>query len=316
MVDEKSLFEERGPWSHKGDFGKVLVIGGSEKYHGSPIFAGMAAYRVGADLVTIVAPQRAADAAAHFAPDLITVPLNGPFLTLAHVPQVILEIKEADAVVIGGGLGRRKETFKAIEQLLRKITQPIVVDADALRALGSRVRGTQGKYEIIKKMFGSSQVILTPHFGELMDLLDRKDRADFKNLELRKKFTQELAQKLACVVLFKGQVDVIADPEKIKTNQTGSPYMTVGGTGDLLAGVCGALLARMAAQGEVDAFEAACRAAWLNGRAGELAAAVYGESLLASDILNFYHLALSSYPHKRTKSQNGGETWTTQGRRK
>jgi hydroxyethylthiazole kinase-like uncharacterized protein yjeF len=284
----KTIFPPRDPWSHKGDFGKVVVIGGSKKYHGSPIFAAMAAYRVGADLVTIIAPERAAHAAACYAPDLITIALEGDFITSAHLPIILSEVEEADAVVIGGGMGREKATFEAVDKLLDEVTNPLVLDADALRALAAKLWAGPGEDKVIREQFVSKKVILTPHAGELSALLNRKDQdpacADrFPNLEERKKVTQNLATKLGCVVLFKGYVDVIADSKQVETNETGSPHMTVGGTGDLLAGVCGAFLAR-----GLEPFEAALKAAWINGKAGELAAADSGESLIASDILNFY----------------------------
>lgn len=282
----KILFSQRPLWSHKGDFGKVLVIGGSEKYHGSPIFAAMAAYRVGADLVTIVAPKRAANAAACYSPDLITVALEGGFITPAHLSVILSEVEEADAVVIGGGMGREKTTFEAVDKLLDEVAKPLVLDADGLRALAAKLWASPGEGEAIREQFVSKKVILTPHGGELSALLNRKDR-DFPDLEERKKAAQDLATKLNCVVLFKGYVDVIANSERVETNETGSPYMTVGGTGDLLVGICGAFLAR-----GLEPFDAALKAAWLNGRAGELAVDGFGESLIASDILSFYHLAI------------------------
>jgi NAD(P)H-hydrate epimerase len=248
--------------------------------------AALAAYRAGVDLVTLAAPARAADAAAHSSPDLITIALEGDFLTRGHIPRIILELKTADAVVIGGGLGERKETFKAVAQLLGKIEQPLLLDAAALRTLGWRVRSTKGKYELIRKLIVSEKVVLTPHGDELRELLDRKSPPS-SGLEERKKLARELAAKLGVVVLLKGHQDVIADPDRVAVNETGSPYMTVGGTGDLLAGICGALLA----QG-LEPFAAARQSAWLNGKAGELAAAEFGESLMASDILNYYHQAL------------------------
>jgi hydroxyethylthiazole kinase-like uncharacterized protein yjeF len=282
------VFSQRPPWSHKGDFGKVLVIGGSAKYHGSPIFAAMAAYRTGADLITIVAPQSAANAAACYAPDLITVALEGDFITPTHLPLILSEVEEADAVVMGGGMGREKATFEAVNKLLNKVTKPLVLDADGLRALAVKPGASPGEGRAIREQLVSKKVILTPHAGELSALLNRQDRdsafADrLPNLEERKRVAQDLAVKLNCVVLFKGYVDVIADLKQVEINETGSSYMTVGGTGDLLAGVCGALLAR-----GLEPFEAALKAAWINGKAGELAAADYGESLIASDILSFY----------------------------
>ncbi len=261
----------REDWVHKGDFGTVAVVGGSSTYHGAVIFAAMAAYRVGVDLVSVIAPRRAADAASYYSPDLITIPLRGDYLASEHLEKIRKEIKGADSLVLGNGAGQELETHGLIEQLAATVELPMVIDADGLRAI--TVGGTE---------FVSEQVIVTPHGGELQDLLGL-EHPPGTDLEERKKRARELAEELECTVILKGHIDVIADRERLELNETGTPEMTVGGTGDLLAGACGGFLA----QGK-EPFEAACKAAELNGIAGELAADVLGRSMLASDVLDFY----------------------------
>jgi NAD(P)H-hydrate epimerase len=119
--------------------------------------------------------------------------------------------------------------------------------------------------------------IVTPHAHEFFVLTGKKPEPDVKK---RIALVKEEASKLGCIILLKGYIDVISDGKRIAINKTGSPYMTVGGTGDTLSGICGALLAR-----KVEPFEAACAACFINGKAGELAAKKLGEGLMASDVL-------------------------------
>ena len=263
----KKIYRKRDIWSHKGQFGKLVVIAGSKRHTGSPCFVGLAAYRTGCDLVYIISPERAADVAAKFSPNLITEPLEGDKLIKNHIEKIIFLIKEvrANAVAIGPGLWREKETLDAIIELIEKIDLPMVIDADAIRAVAK-------KKEVIKR-----NCVLTPHADEFRELTGIK----VKNLEERKKFVKEFAKKLNCVILLKGHVDVVSDGNKIFLNKTGSPYMTKGGCGDTLTGICGALLAR-----GIDTFNSACAAAYINGKAGELASKKYKEGLLATDLIN------------------------------
>ncbi|MCK4428760.1 MAG: hydroxyethylthiazole kinase, partial [Candidatus Aenigmarchaeota archaeon] len=119
--------------------------------------------------------------------------------------------------------------------------------------------------------------ILTPHENEFFVLTGEKVLSDLKK---RQEQVKRIAGELNTTILLKGNVDMISDGNKIHLNKTGSPFMTKGGTGDILAGICGALLTR-----GVDCFEAACCAAYINGKAGEIAGRKFGEGLLASDLL-------------------------------
>lgn len=261
----KEIYKKRDVWSHKGQFGRLVVIAGSKRHTGSPCFVGMAAYRAGCDLVYIIAPERAADVAAKFSPNLITEPLEGDKLTKNHIKKIISLIEEvrATSVAIGPGLWREKETLDAIVELIEKINLPMIIDADAIRAVAK-------KKEVLKKC------VLTPHVDEFRELTG----ISVKSLDERKKFVKEFAKKLNVVILLKGHIDVISDGNKIFLNKTGNPYMTKGGCGDTLTGICGALLAR-----GVDTFNSACAAAYINGKAGELASKKYKEGLLATDLI-------------------------------
>lgn len=259
----KKIYGTRKPWSRKGDFGSLLIVGGSRLYTGSLALNALAALRSGCDLVTIAAPQRAADIAARVAPDIIAYPLKGDCLAPAHVKELNTLKEGKDALVIGGGLGRKKESGDMVNIFLQKLTMPAVVDADA-------IHGVAKNKSVIKNNF-----VLTPHPGEFFALTGKKAGNEVKQ---RMHAVKKSAAELGCVILLKGHVDVISDGTRTAINKTGSPYMTKGGTGDTLAGICGALLCR------TDPFTAACAAAYVNGRAGQLAAGKK-ESLLASDVV-------------------------------
>jgi len=260
----KKIYAKRRPWSHKGNFGRLLVVGGSGLYSGSPIFNALAAYRSGCDLVKIASPEQAAAAIKAYSPDMIALPLKGDFLQKKHVKAVLAMQKHADAMVIGGGLTRTQPVLSAVKMIVRKTEIPAVIDADALHA----VKGMR-----LKKNF-----ILTPNSYEFFVLSGKKVN---NNIRDRSGMAKKAAQELNCVILLKGHADAISDGLRTETNSTGNAFMTKGGFGDTLAGICGSLLAR-----GVPAFEAACAAAFINGKAGDLAARKYGEGTLASDLLD------------------------------
>ncbi len=264
----KTVYPGRKPWVHKGQFGKLLVVAGSEMHTGSPVFAAMAAYRAGCDLVYLASPQRPADVAAHFSPNLITLPLEGKMLVSRHVPKILDLVKTSriTAMLIGPGLWRDRNTFKAIYQLIEKIDLPMVIDADAIRAVALKKNILKGK-----------EVVLTPHANEFLAIGGKK--VD-NNLQQRTARVKQLAEKLCAVVLLKGNVDVISNGKRVVFNKTGCVYMTKGGFGDTLAGITSAFLAR-----GVSSFDSASAAAYINGKAGELAAKKFGEGVLATDLL-------------------------------
>jgi len=251
---------ERNKNSHKGSNGRILIIGGSELYTGAPALAALAALRTGADLVHIAAPQRAADACASFSPDLITVPLTGKYLTQTHLKTIEPFAKEADCVLIGPGLGRSKETEKAVLSFIKTCKVPLVIDADALKAVSTNLKA------IAKK-----ECVLTPHRKEFELLSGKKSEAE----NVRK-----FAAHHNAVVILKAPTDVIADDKKVKFNTTGNAGMTVGGTGDVLAGVVAGLIA----QG-LDLFDAALKGAKINGIAGDGCKSRMGYGFTASDLL-------------------------------
>ncbi len=260
---------KRKPWSHKYDYGHLLVIGGSKKYSGSPSFNALAALRSGVDLVTIAAPERASNICATFSPDIIAYPLKGDYLSVKHVPEIKKILGEkVSAVVIGGGLERHSDTFDAIKKIHDLTGVPFVFDADAIHAIRA------------KKIKPRKHDVITPHAREFKVLSGREIPNDVKK---REKIVKDVAFFLGCTVLLKGHVDIISDGKNVKTfkKNKDAVYLTKGGTGDTLAGICGALLAQ-----DLDSFHSAYYSAKINGVAGELAAKDNLCGLLASDLID------------------------------
>jgi len=271
----KNVYKERPRDSKKYDFGLLLVIGGSDFYSGSPALSAMAAFKTGVDMVRIIAPKRAADIIASFSPNLAAYPLEGKWLERKHLATLIAMTESAKvvahgktAVVIGGGMGRSEETQKAILEYLAKVQVPVVIDADAIHALGEKPELISGR-----------NFLITPHTYEFF-VLTGKEVYKLPEEEKIKIVFQEAA-RLQTTILLKGAIDIISDGKEVALNRTGCPYLTVGGTGDTLSGIAGVLLAR-----GINVFEASCAAAYINGLAGELASKKLGESLTATDLIN------------------------------
>jgi len=269
-----SIYKERPKNSKKYDFGLLTVIGGSDFYSGSPALSAMAAFKAGVDMVRIIAPKRAADIIASFSPNLAAYPLEGKWLEKNHLATLISMVESAKVVangkaaaVIGGGLGRSEETQEAILEFLQQVSIPAVIDADAIHALRKKPAILSGK-----------SFLLTPHTYEFF-ILTGKEVYKLPDEE-KIKVVQEEAARLQTTILLKGAVDIISNGQEVAVNKTGSPYMTKGGTGDTLAGICGALLAR-----GIDPFTAAQAAAYINGKAGEIASEKLKESLTATDLI-------------------------------
>jgi NAD(P)H-hydrate epimerase len=270
----KEIYKKRPLWSHKYDFGHLLVIGGSKQYSGSPAFNALAALRSGVDLVTVVAPERAANIIASFTPDLIAYPLKGDYLAKEHLPELLKFTENKDAVVIGGGLCREGGIIETVVEYLKNINIPAVIDADAIHAVALNKEIVRGKNWII-----------TPHVYEFYTLSQI-----LVGIDLNERITavKEFAEKVKTTILLKGHVDVISNGKDVALNKAGSPFLTKGGMGDSLAGICGAILAR-----DIDPFTAACAAAYINGRAGEIASKKLKESVITTDLINAIHQAIS-----------------------
>ncbi len=255
---------------HKGDFGRLLVVGGNEVFSGAPALVAMAALRTGVDLAYITAPEKTALAISSMSPALITVKLEGKYLNSRNVNLIRQYLETSTAVVIGPGLGLHRETKEAVKEIVKLIEKkrtPLLLDADGLKAFA------EFKQEV------DFPLVLTPHAGEYEILTEKKPPKDLKKLGEKVKKT---AGKLGATILLKGPVDVISDGKRVKFNFTGNPGMTVGGTGDVLSGIVGAFLAQ-----EADPFEAAVAGAFINGAAGDFVWREKGYHMIPTDIIEW-----------------------------
>ncbi|UCH04427.1 MAG: NAD(P)H-hydrate dehydratase [Candidatus Thorarchaeota archaeon] len=259
--------------ANKGDFGRILVVGGSNVYSGAPALTGMAALRTGADLVSVLVPESVVNAVRSYSPNLMVASLRTEILLQENVDTVLEESKNQDVVALGPGLGIDSETVSAVRTMSEKLGRSgkrMVIDADGLKALaGSEIR------------FTSENAVLTPHWGELTILLEEKPD-ESPELQDRIEASLRASVKYDSVILLKGPVDVVARPDGFyKLNRSGVPAMTVGGTGDVLTGIVATLLA----QGK-GAFFAATAGAYVSGRAGELAFKNLGDHITPTDCID------------------------------
>jgi len=271
----------RKPDSHKGDYGRALLVGGSVGMAGSISLAGLATLRGGAGLVTIAVPDVCQATVASFERSYMTLGLpsdgEGRLSKTAHRPLVDAAAKST-AIACGPGLGRSQDVVQLVGRLYFELPQPMVFDADGLNALASQP-------DILTRAAGPR--ILTPHPGEFGRLVAKE--GSMSDGERRER-AADLALRCNVVVLLKGHQSFITDGHRSELNTTGNPGMATGGTGDILTGVITALLC----QG-LSPFDAAHLGAHVHGLSGDLAAAELGQvSMIASDLLDFLPAAFKS----------------------
>lgn len=265
----------RNPDSHKGDYGRALLIGGSRGMAGAIALAGMACLRSGAGLVRIAAPENAADIVAAFEPSYMVSPLpcdavSGELVAAKAQSELEKLLDWATCVALGPGLGRSAQNTSLVRWLYTTVKQPMVVDADALNALAEHPDELASK---------AGPRILTPHPGEFARLCGIK--ADSREAQIAA--AQKLAREKHLIVLLKGHHTYITSGSEDALDQTGNPGMATGGCGDVLTGIITALLG----QG-LNPFDAAVLGAHVHGFAGDLAASELGQvSLIASDLVRF-----------------------------
>src|SRR5262245_60675921 len=243
---------KRKPDSHKGDYGRLLVVAGSRGMAGAAALASEAAYRAGAGLVYLCCPSEIADILAIKQ----TCGVVWPFEEKTAVAQILEYAQKCDVAVIGPGLSQTPAIADAIRQVVGALEIPLVIDADGLNA-----------FEAFPELLGRGNAprVLTPHPGEaarLLKTLPTDIQAD------RTAAAKELAERFLSVALLKGHRTVVADGKQVYVNKTGNPGMATGGSGDVLSGIIGALIGQ-----KLSPFDAACLAGQLNGMAGDMAAA-------------------------------------------
>ena len=274
----------RAPESHKGDFGRLLVVGGSETYSGAPALTALGAYATGVDIVYVAAPESVSSVIAGFSPSLITVSLKGSRLAPRNLAAISSLLDRVDAVAVGPGLGVHDETAEAVGAIIEAVEErglPLLLDADGLKAF-SRIK---------RKL--STGAVLTPHGAEFKALTGKEVEGTYVEQGMR---VMKEAAKLGATLLLKGHVDVLSDGGAVRFNRTGNPGMTVGGTGDVLSGIVGAYMAM-----GVPPFEAAAAGAFINGAAGDAVYAEKGYHMLPSDVIGKVSWVIEESIHGRMR---------------
>jgi NAD(P)H-hydrate epimerase len=267
----REIIPARAAESHKGDFGRVLIVAGSVGRTGAAHLAALGALRSGAGLVTVATPRSCLPIVAAMGPEYMTEPLDEtPSGGIDFAALDRLFALDADVIAVGPGIGQDPGTVAFVHGLLERVGVPVIFDADALNAFAldpDRLMGRDGV-----------DVIITPHPGEMSRLLALPiESVQRERLANARRF----AESHRVHVVLKGHRTVIAGPDgRSFVNLTGNAGMATGGTGDLLTGMIAAWTAQL-----LDA-EAACKlAVYLHGMAGDLAEAEHGQAALtASDI--------------------------------
>lgn len=276
IIKKNIKLPKRKKKSHKGENGRALIVGGSEYYTGAIALAGVACLRAGCDWVTIVAPEKVAWVVNKLSADLITKKIKGNFFRLKHANEIIRLSNDFDSVLVGNGIGTKKETINFVKKIIKGIKRNKVVDADGIKAVN------------VNDLRNS---IITPHMKELESFL-KNSRKYYLIKKLKKK--EDLQDRVALlkddlkeflaknnVILLKGRVDVIISERKTFYNKTGNEGMTKAGTGDVLAGLVLGFLAQ-----SNNLLQSAVNASFFNGLIGDiLLRKKKGYSYLASDMV-------------------------------
>ena len=263
-----SSLPARDPLGHKGTFGKVYCLCGSVGFTGAPVFASRAAVRMGSGLVYVGVPERVWTVVAAKSDEAMPFPLPDTEegkLALAAEKSIRRAAAPCDAVLMGCGLGRSRETDELVRRLL-DIPQPLVLDADGINALAGHIDELQCRRNRV--------TVLTPHEGEFARIGDLSAG--------REASAEAFAAAHGVYLILKGHRTVIAAPDgRLAVNPTGNSGMAKGGSGDVLSGMVVSLLGQ-----DMEPFAACCAAVYLHGLAGDLAAAEKTErAMTPTDLL-------------------------------
>lgn len=282
----KNLLGRRDQKSHKGDYGRVGVIGGSVGFTGAPYLTSTAALKTGSGYVYALVPWAIQNIISIKLTEAIVRPIEdkdmGQF-TMESLQEILKYIKNMDVLAIGPGMGIDADRIYIVHEIIKNAKVPLVLDADALNCISNKI-------EVLENH--SSPIIVTPHPGEMARLLNISIE---KLQEKRVYYSELLAKKYNIIVVLKGHRTVVASPKDgIYINETGNPGMATAGSGDVLTG----LIASLLGQG-IKPFESAKLGVHLHGMAGDLACEKLGEyGMIASDILDNIPLAIKTYNSK------------------
>lgn len=260
--------------AHKGNFGNVLIIAGSNAMRGAAAFAALGALRSGVGLVRVASVGRCIDTISSLVPEATYIELEeddyGFMLYDTSVNAIETAMKRATAVVIGCGMGVTPDTIEMTKFVTQNAKCPVIIDADGINCIARDI-------DILTKK--QTDVVITPHVGEMARLINCDTKVITSNRMLA---AEKYAVKYDVTVVLKGGGTVIADSHCTAANHTGNPGMSVGGSGDVLAGIIGSAVA----QG-CGIFDGACAGVYMHGLAGDRAALKLGmEAMLPRDIIS------------------------------
>ena len=276
------FFPQRRSDSHKGNNGRVLIVGGSIDYHGAPILAGLGALRSGVDLVYLLVPECNFEVTRSLYPDFIVRRYKGDHFTMSAIGYVLEMAAICDSVLIGPGMGELPETMAALDALIPQLSIPTVLDSVAIMSLRR-----------ITTFPLNQDMMITPHLNEFVRLTDKPfvERDPVQLMEKKLRYCQNLALDLQIGIFLKGPTDLIVSTKgEAVVNVTGNAGMTVGGSGDVLAGFLVSLVAR-----GVSMFEAAQCAAWLFGVCGDRLTKKRGYTFSATDLASELPYTIAEY---------------------
>lgn len=267
QVDIERMLPTRNKDSHKGNYGKLLLLCGSRGYTGAAALAAMGALRTGAGLVYLGVPESVYGIIATklLEPVVFPLPDTDGTTNASSIVELSRLISKIDAVLIGPGLGQSEGPSQILRWLLENFEGPVVVDADGINLMKPHM-------DVLRSR--TSPTILTPHAGEFSRMGGNLDIG-------RVDSAVEMASETGSIIVLKGNETVITDGETVYVNPTGNPGMAVGGSGDVLAGIIVSLLGQ-----DIAPLEAAAGGAWLHGAAGDICAKKIGQyGMLPSDML-------------------------------
>jgi len=269
----RALVPPRGPDAHKGRFGHLTVAAGARGFTGAAMLTAHAALRSGPGLVSLALPSPCVSGLSPALVECMSLPLpaTGDATFDREAADPLLAFLEGkDALALGPGITQHERTASFVQRVLVACPLPVVLDADGLNCAAKVAHALDEN---------PGPRVLTPHPGEMARLTGTTTSAVQQD---REKQALEYAQRHRCVLVLKGYRTVIAAPDgRLAINPTGNPGMATGGSGDVLTGIVGALLA----QG-LDPYDAACLAAYVHGTAGDLAAEACTQTAMkAGDII-------------------------------
>ncbi|MGD9128267.1 MAG: NAD(P)H-hydrate dehydratase [Planctomycetia bacterium] len=286
-IEKLPSLPARNEDDHKGTFGTVLIVGGSRGMFGAPALAAIAALRGGAGLVRVAVPDVCLETVASFHPAYTTVPLpcdGAGRIGKTSLKLIIQQAEQATVVALGPGLGQSEAIQGVVGELWQSLSQPMVVDADGLNALGLD--------ETLHANHAGPRII-TPHPGEFARLLGGKKLED---LEQRNEAAVKMAKQAGITVVLKGHRTCVTDGDRTWLNTTGNPGMATGGSGDVLTGLMAALWAQFLDTPPFDPWQVARVAVNLHGRAGDLSASQLGQiPVTATDLIEAIPAAFYEY---------------------